>query len=784
MISNLFNIIPIENLEQEFEKKPKAFQRRCFLLALLGYCYIFIVVLFMLIITLIIVFVACYLKLYFLFKFLAVFFIFFVLIIKSLYIKIPKQTGIKLSRIEASKIYELIDNLSLKIKSPKIHEILIDNEINCTVSQYPRPFLELFGLYENTITIGLPLLDLLTVDEFTSVLAHELAHLSDKHGAFILFIYRVRRSWEQIYLNLTKNSESSTYNKLLIDFAKWYVPYFDAFSAILLRSQESSADNISASITSGQTLAKALIRIGIANKFFNDKHIEVLNKKIQILRIPPNDIPFLHREIFNLNIEKKDIAKILNDSIELVDKTDSHPPLLNRLNALLPDTNWVEFISNIDNLKFNYNAEPSAITLLNTVTDEKYTEYFKNICGKFYEEWTQDHESYNETFEKINYLELKFKEKSISKEEVCELGYLYFTVKFDKEALDLLLSLIEPPFNDVAILNYYIGLSYRDIDNQLAIKYLNKSVELDISFLIPSYSVIIDFLEEQKKIDEANDYKKKIEDYAVNFDLEYKKCLGLNKNDIVEKHDLSDKELAIAGNLFYFFPQIVNVYAIKKSVPKILNNNQIVFLVTFNRPNWFKTFYQKIHNSLLDALNLPNSRSYQFLTLKDVDLSLFDNLPNLLDLLVYNRSSYEKNNVEKPEVDSNVLINNLKIYYFKYKYHLMFLVLLTFIFANVYKFNINDFNNYNDSKETKAKILRHISHYWRPPDINIRALISVAFVIDSKGYVSDVRIVRSSGYPSLDDSVKQAVLDAAPLNITLINKKSYPVILNFYYGSH
>jgi Zn-dependent protease with chaperone function len=60
------------------------------------------------------------------------------------------------------------------------------NATNASVVQIPR--LGVFGWSRNYLTVGVPLLDAVTPEQFEAVLAHELGHLARAHGRFRTWI--------------------------------------------------------------------------------------------------------------------------------------------------------------------------------------------------------------------------------------------------------------------------------------------------------------------------------------------------------------------------------------------------------------------------------------------------------------------------------------------------------------------------------------------------------------------------------------------------------------------
>src|SRR4029078_11357063 len=102
-----------------------------------------------------------------------------------------------LSREQAPKLFAVLEEIRTALNCSPFHHVLLIGEHNAAVVQVPR--LGVFGWHRNYLLIGLPLLQSLGPDEFKAVMAHEFAHSSRGHGSFGNWLYRMRRSWDQIF---------------------------------------------------------------------------------------------------------------------------------------------------------------------------------------------------------------------------------------------------------------------------------------------------------------------------------------------------------------------------------------------------------------------------------------------------------------------------------------------------------------------------------------------------------------------------------------------------------
>ena len=326
----------IEQAEAEIAQSPDAYKRKLALLAVLGYGYLFGI----LVITLGLiggsifaaststVFALLLIK-----KKLGIFLIAACYVLcKALWVKLDPPTGYRLNRKEFPVLYRKIDKLGKRLKAPKIHEIVITAEMNAAVQQTPR--LGVFGWYKNTLILGLPLLLGLSTPQCIAVIAHEFGHLSGKHCRFNAWIYRVRVAWWRIMeaFDQAGGAAAIVFGK----FFDWYAPYFNAYSFALARANEYEADAASASITSNVVVAKSLVQTNLLSTLLDTEYWGKLEKRIAASPEAPESMyselkTFLENDPFSREKRHRTISKLIKEKTGL---RDTHPSLNDRVQAL------------------------------------------------------------------------------------------------------------------------------------------------------------------------------------------------------------------------------------------------------------------------------------------------------------------------------------------------------------------------------------------------------------------------------------------------------------------
>ncbi|MEO0536253.1 MAG: M48 family metalloprotease [Cyanobacteria bacterium P01_A01_bin.123] len=345
----------VKQLEAFAKKQPGRYKFQVRLLALLGYGYIIVTL--GIIITLSILFLP---KLFAQFehvrstRLMALMLLFGVgipavlifCIVEALWFHIPPPNGLELKSRQVPRLFQLVRDLQRELKTPPVHYILLTDEFNAAMAQIPR--FGFFGGYRNYLIVGLPLLQTLAPAQFRAVLAHELGHLSGRHGQFGHWIYRVRQSWYQLLASLEnavpQTSEGAIAIMLMLAsmigrgifvfFFHWYTPFFAAYSFVLARADEYEADRYAAKLAGAKNLASALASVEIKGGYVLPTFWRNLGAKADVQLEPPN--PYTELAIqMQQPLPSEDAKTWLKEVLERqTDTEDTHPCLKDRLNRM------------------------------------------------------------------------------------------------------------------------------------------------------------------------------------------------------------------------------------------------------------------------------------------------------------------------------------------------------------------------------------------------------------------------------------------------------------------
>ena len=177
--------------------------------------------------------------------------------------RFPRPEGRELQAAEAPALFRRLEELRARYRGPRIHKVLLTDELNAAIAQHPR--FGLFGWEENYLILGLPYLQIMGEEEAFSVIAHEYGHLSGQHGRLAGFIYRFRSAWGR--MQSLSEQWTDWGSRAVARLFRWYAPYFNAYTFVLARQGEYVADRLAAEVAGAEHAGNALMRGTIAAHF-------------------------------------------------------------------------------------------------------------------------------------------------------------------------------------------------------------------------------------------------------------------------------------------------------------------------------------------------------------------------------------------------------------------------------------------------------------------------------------------------------------------------------------
>lgn len=514
----------IEKLERELQENPKAYQSKVTMLAIIGNIYIAFGILILLVLLIVSCLSILVLKALAI-KIIAIVGVFLFVVIRSLWVSVAPPTGIKVSSDDVPELFTIIDHLSQKLNSPKFNHVLITDDFNAAVVQRPR--LGILGWYESYLMIGLPLMQSLTVEQLTAVLAHEFGHLSKNHGRTANWIYRQRIRWAQLFTEIEQ--KASHVDIIFRPFLKRFVPYFVAYSFPIARANEYEADRTSAELTSPEIVAETLSTVNVIGLYLEENYWPKIFNQADTLS-HPNVSPYTgYVKQLSDDIAKENTHQWLNDSLRMqTNFEDTHPSLSDRLKS----------IGQTAKVRYALNGQ-AADLLLGKKRTEIAAEFDQKWQVQILDTWKNYHQSIQEKKEYLAQLNDKMDHNfEISLEERFDKIELTDEIAHQPDRAFQLIQQLHQEEPENARANFIYGRYLIQQGNPQGIVCLEKAMQLDEFAIFKSCELLYQYYDKQGDISNAAKYQQRLEQRA---ELEY--------NAMNERESVSAKDPLCAHNL-------------------------------------------------------------------------------------------------------------------------------------------------------------------------------------------------------------------------------------------
>ncbi|HYV13637.1 MAG TPA: M48 family metalloprotease [Pyrinomonadaceae bacterium] len=464
----------IRSLESFAVARPGLYRFRVALLAGLGYVYLLLVV------SLLLAVVAATLY-YIQFNVAAIKIVWIPLamvglVLRSLWITIPEPDGIKLTHEQAPELFDLVSEVRQALDGPKIDHILVSDEYNAYIAQIPQ--FGMFGWLHNYLVVGLPLMHALNPAEFRSVLAHEVGHLSGKHGRFSGWIYRLRQSWVEVLTNVERERDYMSF--LFEPFIKWYAPYLNAYSFVLARAQEGQADEYSVQLAGKEVAAVALVRLAAKERGLMENFWPNFFKQAKQQPKTPTD-PFVQM-LGGLDqpVGATNTQKWFFEALRVpTEYQDTHPALGDRLAAMGFAKEGPEVTALIDDLlKADTDQQSAASYYLQNLPEDFLRSSNRLWRERIARSWSESHNELQKAQKRLEELDEQSQTRPLTLDESWERMSLLGRIEDNNAVLPSLEAFVrDNPDHTKA--HFALGAILLEQRNASGIEHLEKAMQLE-----------------------------------------------------------------------------------------------------------------------------------------------------------------------------------------------------------------------------------------------------------------------------------------------------------------
>jgi heat shock protein HtpX len=238
--------------------------------------------------------------------------------------------GPPVTREGQPQLLELVQEVADAVGHPMPDATYLDADANAGVRDVGRPLSR-----RRVLVLGLPLLELLTVEQLRAILAHEFGHYVGGDTRIGLWTYRTREAIVRTVSSLHWDEDGDDwFLKLVRAPFEAYAQLFMRITSAISRGQELAADRLAVKVAGRAAHVGALRRSAAGapafDAFWDEEFVPAL---VAGLRPPLGDG---FRRYLSVEMIDEAVAKSLNSALEqdAHDPYDSHPTLRQRLTAV------------------------------------------------------------------------------------------------------------------------------------------------------------------------------------------------------------------------------------------------------------------------------------------------------------------------------------------------------------------------------------------------------------------------------------------------------------------
>ncbi len=519
-----------------------------------------------------------------------------------LWIRLPAPDGREVSRAETPVLFARVDELQKRLRSAPFHRVLIVPGCNAAVLQRPR--LGVFGWQQNHLLLGLTLMEELSKDEFVAVLAHEFAHLSRQHNRSGQWIYRLRRSWEQVFASLSGPRRAGTisFRPWIQKFVNRFWPQFNGHAFVLSRAQEYQADETAAQVAGGDNAATALIRIARCQRMLEQKVWPEIWQLANTNATPPEGIFLQVRESLS-GLALNGGTRFLEQAFRATTtNADTHPCLADRLRSI----GW------------NSENEPGRLALANPSPNaaeiflgaalpeirKDVEQRWRKECGP---RWQQQHGKAGVLQHRLGQLGQEGMARKEDIDVLWDQARAFMELRQPEQAAPILRQiLLSAPRHIAANFNLGVYLLSRGVAE--GEQFLEKAIGENEELLPQAVRPLHAYYQSSGQADRIKELYARMDRHEKSMTASRDERSNITAADTLMPHGLSETELAALLEIIAAESEVVGAYLGRKEL-KYFVRQKLFLLCVQVRPAWHRLpdaeRGQRVINRLIKTVRVP-----------------------------------------------------------------------------------------------------------------------------------------------------------------------------------
>lgn len=521
--------------------------------------------------------------------------------VKAIFSSVPEPEERELKPDEAPELVNFVKETCKKLEAKMPDKIFLSDNFNAAVLTMPR-----FGIFGRKVflQLGIPVMKALSPEQLQAVIAHEIGHVSGKHGGFGKWAYQLHDAWGRLIESqeLDDNRFAFLYQK----FVNWFFPYFQAYSFVLMREHEKEADEYAVQIAGAKPLGESLIVLETVSANLNKNFWASVHEENISSSSPSKNI--FSRMLTAINfIDDQNSKQTISNVMKIpTDYNDTHPALADRLRLI---GFW------------DGNGEPEVPALPELTAAEFYFgNKLENIIAEFEVKWDEDiasqwhnrYEHFQESQKRFQELEDKTSD-GLTAEEILEKAQLVAEKQGNTLAIPILRQAYEAyPQNPEVI--YSLGYALLLEDDETGIELLHDAIELDENCKYAASNLIFQFLRGKGRFDEAKKYASIVEAGEQDYQNAVHERQNVLAQDDFIPHNFPAESVETIISKLKYYDEINALYLVRKDVQYMKKSDCTVLFIDIRKPGILN---RKNDLKPDDLLNAVTDR------LKDVDIAFY-----------------------------------------------------------------------------------------------------------------------------------------------------------------
>jgi len=489
-------------------------------------------------------------------------------LLRLVWVRSTLPQGRELTAKEAPALFSLLEELRGRLQAPSFDRVLLDDRCNASVVQQPR--LGIFGWHRYLLVLGLPLLEGLSPDEARAVLAHELAHLSRRHGRTGRWIYYLRRSWENAFeqLSKTRGHRQAPLQSRILELVNWFWPRFNAHAFVLSRTNEYEADAVSVRLTSAPQMGAALVRQDMLDRHLEQKFWPELWETANSQPSPPTDV--LSRLRLALRQGPSDVERSRWAEQAFLSATttaDTHPCLRERMAALGAPAVFTA-------------ADATALATAppNSAADALLGEALPRIRASLERDWVAQHETFwRERHAKAGVLKRQLTRidqvasasaDTATVDSLWDKTQVLLHLQNEKDAEPLLRRILELA-PEHAGANFALGRILLSDGQRQGERHLERAMATDPACVPAACELLHYYFRQTGQIERIRQLGIRLDCHELNAEASRAERISVSAKDTLLPHGLDSSGLEVLRSVFSREPEVERAFLVQKQLRHI-----------------------------------------------------------------------------------------------------------------------------------------------------------------------------------------------------------------------